>query len=65
MNKHTTKGTDGMPNAGRLQAHCRALVQDLEVVMETVPEHLDKTVRHLFDRDIRRGHQLLKMGGDR
>jgi hypothetical protein len=59
--RHEVCGGD----AGRLRAHCRAPIQDLQLVIDDVPEDLEPAVRHLFERDIRRRHYLLKTGGAR
>jgi hypothetical protein len=59
--RHEVCGGD----AGRLRAHCAALIHDVQLVIDELPEELEPVVRHLFERDIRRGHELLKTGGAR
>lgn len=48
-------------HTGRVRAAARALAQDVQLVLNDVPEeHLSPQLRSLFKRDVRRAHQVLK-----
>lgn len=47
-------------HAGQLRAHCRALAYDLKLVLEDAPQGVQEILIPVFQRDVRRAHELLR-----
>ena len=47
-------------HVGRLRAHCRALAHDLQLVLEEAPHGVREILVPVFQRDVRRAHELLR-----